>query len=192
MNLVRFEDLSWLEELVSYSLAGRVIGVGQDLLYRRIYKTLLYGMGLLPTDNIIELGFGTGGLTRMIAAAVPQGFVAGVDPSPRMWEIARRRNQRAIRARRVDLRVCDPALLPWEQSRFNKAIAINTYRSWPVPGDVLRGLRRVLRPGGAIIMAVRDGSAEVLETLKEAGFSYGQLIGREGSEEILAAFRATS
>jgi ubiquinone/menaquinone biosynthesis C-methylase UbiE len=192
VNLVWFEDLSWFEEIVNYSLAGRIIGVGQDLLCRRMHKTLLYGMGLLPTDNIIELGFGTGGLTRMIAAALPQGFVAGVDPSPRMWEIARRRNQRAIRERRVDLRVCDPALLPWEQSRFDKAIAINTYQSWPFPGDVLRGLRRVLRPGGAIIMTVRNGSAEVLATLKEAGFSYGQLIGREGSEEILAAFRATS
>ena len=191
MNLIRFEDLGWLEELVSYSLMGRVRGVGRDLFNRRIHKTVLYGMAVLPSDNIIELGFGTGGLTKIIASAATLGFVAGVDQSPRMWEIARRRNDRAIRERRVDLRVCDPALLPWEQGRFDKAIAINSYKTWPAPADVLRGVRRVLRPGGAIIMTVREGSTNVLKVLKEAGFVHGQLIAHEGQDDILAAFRAT-
>jgi ubiquinone/menaquinone biosynthesis C-methylase UbiE len=189
MNLVRFEDLTWLEEIVSYSLMGRVRGVGEDLFNRRIRKTLLYGMAILPTDNIIELGFGKGGLIKTIAATVKQGFVAGVDPSHQMWEIARRRNRRSINSRRVDLRVCDPALLPWEQGRFDKAIAVNSYQTWPAPGDVLRGVRRVLRPGGAIIMTVRDGSEQVLGALKEAGFVLGQLIAHEGQDDILAAFR---
>jgi len=191
MNLIRFEDLGWLEEIVNYSLMGRVRGVSQDLYNRRIHKTVLYGMAILPTDNVIQLGFGMGGLIKRLATTVTHGFVAGVDQSHRMWEIARRRNERAIRSRRVDLRVCDPALLPWEQGRFDKAIAINTYQSWPAPEDVLRGLRRVLRPGGAILMTVRESSAKALDVLKQSGFVNAQLIAQEGQEEILAAFRPT-
>ena len=189
MNLNRFEDLSWLEEIVSYSLVGRVRGVSRDLFNRRINKTVVYGMGILPTDNILELGFGTGGLIKILAAAATLGLVAGVDQSHQMWEIARRRNERAIRARRVDLRVCDPAVLPWEQGRFDKAIANDSLRSWSAPLDVLRGLRRVLRPGGAIVMTVRDDVTGVLAMLKEAGFVNGQLIAHESQKDILAAFR---
>ena len=190
VNLSRFEDLTWFEEMMLYGLFGRMLGLTRDRIYHRIHQVALRGMAIAASDNILELGFGTGGLIRMFAAAAPHGLVAGVDRSPRMWEIARRRNERAIRERRVDLRVCDPTLLPWQGGCFDKAIAINSYPSWTAPLEVLCGLYRVLRPGGALILTLRAGSASPLDALKEAGFQHGEVAGRVGSHDLLIAIRA--
>jgi ubiquinone/menaquinone biosynthesis C-methylase UbiE len=186
--------LGRLEAIVLYGVLGRLLGWSGDLLYRRIHTVALRGMSIATTDNILELEFRTGGLIRMFAAAAPQGFIAGVDPSHLMWEIARRRNDSAIRAGRVDLRVCEPMLLPWHEAHFDKAIAINGFQSWSAPLEVLRGVRRVLRPGGALIMTLRGGrnggSAIALEALKKSGFQHGEVAGCVGSEDILMAIRA--
>jgi ubiquinone/menaquinone biosynthesis C-methylase UbiE len=183
--------------MLLYGVLGRLIGGSRDVFYRRIHTVARRGMEIAPTDNILELHFGTGGLIRIFAAAAPQGFIAGVDPSQTMWEIARRRNEAAIRAGRVDLRVCEPSLLPWPQGRFDKAIAIDGFRSWADPLEVLRALRRVIRPGGALILILRhtirsapSGPADALEALKQSGFEHGAAAGNVGPYEILIAIRA--
>jgi ubiquinone/menaquinone biosynthesis C-methylase UbiE len=182
-----------------YGVLGRLLGWTRDVFYRRIHAVARRGMEIAPTDNILELQFGTGGLIRMFAAAAPQGFIAGVDPSQMMWEIARRRNDAAIREGRVDLRVCDPTLLPWHEGRFDKAIAIDGFHLWPAPSEVLRGLRRVIRPGGALILVMRSaarnavgGSASAIEALKQSGFEDCAVAGRVGPYEILIAIRAAN
>jgi SAM-dependent methyltransferase len=190
-------DWSGLEATLLYGVLGRLLGWSRDVFYRRIHAVARRGMEISPTDNILELHFGAGGLIRLLAAAAPQGFIAGVDPSQMMWEIARRRNGAAIHEGRVDLRVCEPTLLPWPEGRFDKAIAIDGFHSWPDPPDVLRGLRRVIRPGGALVLILRGatpnsagGSASPLERLKQAGFEHGAVAGNVGPYEILIAIRA--
>jgi ubiquinone/menaquinone biosynthesis C-methylase UbiE len=185
--------------MMLYGVLGRLLGWSRDVCYRRIHAVARRGMEIAPNDNILELRFGTGGLIRMFSAAAPQGFIAGVDPSQMMWEIARRRNEVAIREGRVDLRVCEPALLPWQEGRFDKAIAIDGFISWPDPSDVLRGLRRVIRPGGALILVLRGASqnsagdsAIALEALKQSGFEHGEVAGRVGPHEVLIAIRAAN
>jgi ubiquinone/menaquinone biosynthesis C-methylase UbiE len=190
VDLSWFEDLTWLEDLILYGILGRLQGLGGDVLQRRIHSVALRGMQVTPTDNILELGFGSGGLIRMFAAAAPRGFIAGVDPSHLMWEIARRRNAAEIREQRVDLRVCEPTLLPWQEGRFDKAIAINSFRLWPAPLDVLRGLRRVLRPGAALVMTLRGESRAALDALKRSGFAHGEVVGSVEADDILIALRA--
>jgi len=190
-------DWSGLEATLLYGVLGRLLGWSRDVFYRRIHVVARRGMEIAPTDNILELQFGTGGLIRIFAAAAPHGFIAGIDPSQMMWEIARRRNEAAIRERRVDLRVCEPTLLPWQEGRFDKAITIDGFSSWPDPPEVLRGLRRVIRPGGALILVLRSvaanstgGSASALEALKQSGFEHGAVAGNVGPYEILIAIRA--
>ena len=190
-------DWAAIEAMLVYGVLGRLLGWSRDVFYRRIHTVARRGMEIAPTDNILELHFGTGGLIRIFAAAAPHGFIAGVDPSQVMWEIARRRNDAAIRAGRVDLRVCEPTLLPWPEGRFDKAIAIDGFGSWPDPSDVLRALRRVIRPRGALILVLRGAaqkisgdSARALESLKQSGFEHGAVAGNVGPYEILIAIRA--
>jgi SAM-dependent methyltransferase len=51
----------------------------------------LQRFGLRPDDRVLEIGCGAGTLTQLLAEALPQGSVFGVDLSPRTIEAARER-----------------------------------------------------------------------------------------------------
>lgn len=187
---------------------GRVFGWSMDLLNRRAHRVALKGLQITPDDSVLEISFGTGRLVRMFAAAAWRGLVAGVDPSSTMCEIAQRRNQAAIEAGRVDLRLCDAALLPWRDERFNKVVAIHCFQLWPEPMEVLRGVRRVLRPGGVFLLILRargrlagrqvppnplsreaDQVAAALDALRQSGFDQVETLGRVGGSQVVMARR---
>src|SRR5215475_862965 len=57
----------------------------------RVYTSLATLSGARPGDRALEVGCGTGYLSRRLAAAVgPEGTVLGVDPSGSLLERARR------------------------------------------------------------------------------------------------------
>lgn len=106
-----------------------------------------------PGEHILEIGFGPGVTIKRLASLVENGSVAGVDSSAEMVGLARRRSARAIREGRVDLRFGSVELLPFPDGPFDRALAVNSQHHWPNPVANLREVRRVLRPGGVIVIA---------------------------------------
>jgi ubiquinone/menaquinone biosynthesis C-methylase UbiE len=148
---------------------------------------------LQPTDHVLEIGFGHGRTVQRIAAAVPDGRVAGVDVSASMTRVAIRRNRTAIADDRVDLETGDAAALPFEDARFDKALSVHTIYFWNDPGACLREIRRVLRPGAIFVLGfTRKGSPraqsfptevyrfyeddELRQLLIDARFSFDELV----------------
>jgi ubiquinone/menaquinone biosynthesis C-methylase UbiE len=107
---------------------------------------------LQPADRVLEVGFGPGVAIQMAAAQVPQGLVVGIDYSPTMVSVARRRNARAVRAGRVELRHGEATRLPFADDMFDKAFTIHTLYFWKEPGQALQELRRVLKPAGKLVL----------------------------------------
>ncbi len=105
------------------------------------------------TDRVLEIDFGPGIAIRGSAALAPEGLVCGVDHSEVMLSQARRRNARAIRAGRVDLRLGNVEQLSSFDIRFDKIFAVNSMGFWQDPVTCLRALRALLRPGGRIAVA---------------------------------------
>jgi len=104
-----------------------------------------------PTDAVLAIGFGPGVGVALLAARLPNGHVAGVDPSKAMLAEATRRNRAAIRQGRVDLQLGAAHELPWESGRFAGVIAVNSIMLWePLPISVAE-LARVLRAGGRLV-----------------------------------------
>ena len=130
-------------------------------------------------DAVLDVGCGPG-LALAYAAEVTGGPVAGVDPSPTMVRIARRRTRRH---RRVTVHRADAARLPFPDGSFSKAGSLNSMQFWPEPDRGLHELFRVLRPGGqaAVVLMARsdeppgDGVPpwieETVERLRTAGFT---------------------
>ena len=59
---------------------------------------------------------------ELAAARVPQGLVAGIDPSETMLTMARWRNRKAFEARRVELRHGTVSNLPFDDATFDACV----------------------------------------------------------------------
>lgn len=130
-------------------------------------------------DTVLEVGFGPGVGIALAAAAAPAGRVAGIDPSREMLAQAKRRNDAAIRAGRVDLHLGTADALPFADGSFAKAFAINSLQVWPDPLAGLREMRRVLRRGGRVALGFTPPSGQkkhgLADLLVAAGFAYPKL-----------------
>jgi ubiquinone/menaquinone biosynthesis C-methylase UbiE len=91
-----------------------------------------------PNNDVLEVGFGLGVIIQRLSERATAGHVAGIDPSREMVEQARARNATAIRSGRVDLCHGSVESLPFDDNRFDKALAINSIlplsRAWPHAG----------------------------------------------------------
>ena len=108
-----------------------------------------------PIDHVLEVGFGPGTLIRLLAEKATQGYVAGVDPSDVMVKVARKRNRSFIERGLVDLCQGTVSRLPYRNHEFTKACAVNSLQFWPALQDNLREVRRVMKDGGLLVLALR-------------------------------------
>lgn len=103
-------------------------------------------------DRILEVGFGGGDLLEKILAFGQTDFVAGVDVSAEMVRRANGRLQRHISEGKLEARLGDVAALPYASGEFTKVCSVNTLYFWPNPATALAECRRVLRPGGRLLL----------------------------------------
>ena len=69
-----------------------------------------------------------------------------------------------IASGRVQLHCADSARLPFPDAAFDKALAVHTLYFWQPPGPHLLEIRRVLVPGGRLVLAYRPaGSGSVTD-----------------------------
>jgi ubiquinone/menaquinone biosynthesis C-methylase UbiE len=171
-------------------LLGRLGGL---LMARMNRDCAAWTIGLLevgPRDRVLEIGFGPGVAIRLLAELVPQGHVAGVDPSRVMMEQASARNRAAIKAGRVELRRGSVESLPFEDDSFDRALAVNAMQVWPDAAAGLNEVRRVLRRGGRLALGFTPYSGQrkegLVETLGMAGFANARLVERDDAFCVVA------
>lgn len=123
-------------------------GKGQGMEHDHLPITLpaLERMHIAPEDNILDVGCGSGWLSRILAARVPQGRVVGMDISDEMVRLARQANAPLDNA--IFL-VGSAEEIPWEPHFFDKAVSVESAYYWPDPARGLREIFRVLREGGS-------------------------------------------
>jgi len=121
-----------------------------------------------PTDRVLEIGFGPGVDIARVANRAAR--VSGTDASDVMLRQAVRRNAEAIRSGRVDLRLAAMPDLPFDAGAFDKAFSVNSFQFWPDKTRSLRALRRVMRAGGRVVIAVQPrNSGATNQTSQETG-----------------------
>ena len=109
---------------------------------------------LATGERVLDVACGTGLITFEAAAAVgPRGKVLGVDLSGQMIEIA---SQQALRrqADNVHFARMDAEQLELPDASVDVALCALGLMYVPDPAQALREMRRVLRPGGRMVIAV--------------------------------------
>lgn len=145
-------------------LAGRFMGRTLNRVNERVNALALAQLSLGPGERLLDIGFGGGLLMRAALQTAPALFVAGIEISTPMIERGRRAFRQEIESGDVEILEADVAAIPYGSGRFDKVAAINTLHFWPDPAAGLAEVRRVLRPGGVLVIAVRP--KEFLERVR--------------------------
>ena len=178
-------------------IGGRVVAKMLNAGNRPMNRLTLASLALTPDDRVIEVGFGGGDLINRMASVVTHGWVVGVDFSPEMVQVCTERFAPLLRAERIELRCASADQLPYDSGHFTKACSVNTLYFWPDPAGPLNELRRVLQPGGRLVLCFNPRvtlqkaaytkygfrlyeSAEVQRLLETVGFANVQMVPGSG------------
>ncbi|HKY61256.1 MAG TPA: methyltransferase domain-containing protein [Gemmatimonadota bacterium] len=102
-------------------------------------------VSLRDGEAILDVGCGTGALLAAAARRAPASRLAGVDLSPAMLVVARKRLES-----RAALVAADAARLPFADRGFDLVVSTSALHYWPDPGACMAEIARVLRPGGRV------------------------------------------
>ena len=111
-------------------------------------------LGLLDItggDHVLDVGCGSGAVTRAIAERVgSRGFAVGLDPSPELLAVARELAQEAGLGDRAEFREGDALSLPFPDRSFDVVLCVTVLSHVPSGESAIPELVRVLRPGGRL------------------------------------------
>jgi ubiquinone/menaquinone biosynthesis C-methylase UbiE len=102
--------------------------------------------------TVLDVGCGGGRTVSKLAAKAAQGKVHGIDYSEESVAASRRYNAQATRAGRVEIHLAEVGKLPFPDNTFDLVTGVETHFWWPDIAAGLREIRRVLKPGGTLIL----------------------------------------
>jgi ubiquinone/menaquinone biosynthesis C-methylase UbiE len=130
-------------------LVVRSLNRGNAATNRRAVELL----DLAPGHRALDLGFGGGvGLAALLDS--PAAQVTGVDHSGDMVARARRRFAGPLSDGRLRLAEASVESLPFGDGEFDRILSVHTVYFWPDPPAAARELRRVIAPGGRLVLAL--------------------------------------
>jgi len=117
-------------------------------------EEMLVAAGLTSGDHVLDLAAGTGDQSLLAARKVgPGGMVLATDLSPEMLHVAAKRAQ-AEGFTTIMTHVMDAEQLNLEERSFDAVLCRNGLTHLPHLQAALRGMRRVLKPGGKLAALV--------------------------------------
>ena len=121
-------------------------------------------------ERVLEVGFGGGALLSRIVTTFPRNEVVGIELSEEM--LASMRHQQS-RAGYTNLTLSSGTVeaLPLNDSSVDCVCTVNTVYFWPNIAAGLGELRRVLRPGGRLVIGIGSEAHMRRAGYEEGGFS---------------------
>jgi len=143
-----------------YDLANTVLSLGRDRLWR---QAAARAVNLAPGETAADVACGTGRLAAELAREQPAAVVLGLDFSTQM---VRRARAALGGGDRLGFAVADAMELPLRDASVDVVTIAFGLRNLPDPRRGLLELRRVLRPGGRLLVC--EFSRPVVPGFREA------------------------
>jgi SAM-dependent methyltransferase len=101
-----------------------------------------------------------------LAALAAKGKVCGVDYANGSVAASRARNSKLIEVGRVEIKQASVSQIPYPENTFDLVTAVETQYYWPDMVNDMQEIRRVLKPGGTLLIIAEsygDGKYEWLQ-----------------------------
>src|SRR5215813_8806691 len=156
--MIRFV-VTWLVAIIAAVYLARQARkphkwIGRPFLWimNRSHSTLtdwgLRQVSIGKSFSVLDIGCGGGRTIQKLAAIASEGRVCGVDYASGSVAVSRSKNARLIESGRVEIRAASVSQLPFPDSSFDLATAVETQYYWPDLVNDMKEVRRVLKPGG--------------------------------------------
>ena len=178
-----------------HGLAGRLMRPALNRVNARVNRAALDLLAPGPSDRLLDIGFGGGLLLEEALRRLPAGFVAGIEISQPMLDLARVRFAKESAAGRLELKQGSVSAIPYADASFDHVTAVNTLHFWPDPPAGLREVWRVLRPGRRLVVVLRP--KEYLDRIRFTSHGFtayddgllAEMLGRAGFGEVTVEHR---
>jgi ubiquinone/menaquinone biosynthesis C-methylase UbiE len=133
-----------------YDLGFNIFTLGRARALRQMTVTLAE---IAAGDVVLDVGCGTGALTMAAGRVVgATGHVHGIDPSPDMIAVARRKATRSDAP--IDYQIASVAALPFPDGTFDAVVncLVMHHLLDDLKHRAVTEMRRVLRPGGRLLI----------------------------------------
>lgn len=169
-----FDDIS-----DHYDFLNHFLSFGIDRKWR---KKLVGLLAPYHPDDILDVATGTGDLAISLSTLEPRKII-GIDISDKMLEVGRRKISEAGLEKKITFRSGDAEKIPFSDQTFDAITVAFGVRNFEDLSLGLREMKRVLRPGG--IMMILEFSQPSSFPMKQAYHFYSRffipLIGRKVS-----------
>lgn len=136
-----------------HGMMGRLFAPVMERLNQPAYRAAQSALSLPRGGHVLEIGFGTGALLSDLVRADPSISICGIEVSHLMLNQAQKR---LAPHGQTDLRLGDVAALPWGDNLFDGVTALHCFQFWPTPERAIREIARTLKPGGRLVLVLRD------------------------------------
>tara|TARA_R110002073_G_C9460599_1_gene578708 strand:+ start:146 stop:694 length:549 start_codon:yes stop_codon:yes gene_type:complete len=137
-------------------------------------KLGIHALTLPSTATVIDIGCGTGCALRHAAKQVTHGSLIGIDPVPRMVEIAQERTEAA----HILYMVGSAENIPVETAIADIVLAFDSFDHWQDQKQGLEEVKRIVKPNGQLVV-IKDGGVPdgdksrqiFVDILEKSGFN---------------------
>ena len=119
---------------------------GMERRHKRLAKSMLARITLLPDSRVLDIGCGDGWTARLVAPSLPEGAVFGLDVSREMVEQAR---QLSAEVENVLFAPGAAEEIPWAEDYFTHVLSIESAYYWIDTSLAAREIFRVTAYGGS-------------------------------------------
>jgi len=154
-----------------YDIPGRLYGY-PNLMKRLQARDLLAALDIQPSDHVLDFGCGSGYVTVELAKLAAKA--TGIDVIPYVASI---RVPPSL-AGRLEFIQTSGTRLPFPDASFDRILASEVLPMIPEPGPFLAEMKRVLKPGGRLVVANGLGHPAIAEAFATGSPRLRQLAAR--------------
>jgi demethylmenaquinone methyltransferase/2-methoxy-6-polyprenyl-1,4-benzoquinol methylase len=129
----------------TYDFLNRFLSLGIDIGWRKKALKMLKGYNM---DQLVDIATGTGDFAFMAEEILKPHHITGVDLSPQMLEVARKKNKSPY----INFITGDSEALPFGSNTFDAATVAFGVRNFENLQVGLKEINRILKPGAPLMV----------------------------------------